>query len=129
MIKFLNFGNVTIFILAVLNWYGEGHFLGFFWASLGATLGSVVATSAYWVVSNKTRLPKAPFAAVAIVITALSLIVYAYYAFNGQAENSATSAGQMHIVLMPIMLALISIAGLLLAFATSLLQMLVARDA
>ena len=116
------------FILSVFNWYQEGHFQGFFLSCFGAIFGASSAVLIYWFVSSKRLLPTLPFRVAALLAVLFSLIVYGYYAFNGPAENSSSSAAQMHIVIAPFLTTLISFLLLSLAMVVAMVQKLVRQN-
>jgi hypothetical protein len=108
------------FALSVYNWYEGGYFIGFAITNFGAIAAASLAASISYGVSRTQALPASPFKVVAIFSAALSLIAYTFYAFNGRAENSDTSAAQMHVVIAPILLFAVTIFALFLALVASL---------
>jgi len=118
---------VFTFSLSVYNWYDEGHLIGFAFTNFGAIAASTLTTVISYGVSRSQVIPVIPFKVAAIFSVVLSLAVYSFYALNGRAENSSTSAGQMHVVIVPIFLFAITIATLLIATITSVTIKLMAR--
>ena len=121
MSKYLALVIVLTCVLSIFNWYEEGHFQGFFISCFGSVFGALVSLVCFHLVSTKSQLPSLPFAISTIIVCFLSLITYSYYAINGQAENSSQSAAHMHVILVPLLLAAISLCFTGLAFLASLL--------
>lgn len=115
--------------MSVFNWYQEGHYQAFFIACFGSIFGASLLVLVCWFISRKKWFLSMPFEIAAMVVTFLSFAVYTYYAFNGQAENSSTSAAQMHVILVPALLTSISITLISLAIFASLLHKVVQRNA
>lgn len=128
MTKVLLIAIVLTFLLSVFNWYEEGYYQGFVFSNFGAVLGAVLSTVAYSFISKRKWLPKLPFAIAASVTTGISLSAYIFYALNGQAENSSESAGQVHVILVPMLLTAVGIALLLAALLVAWLQKVVATS-
>ena len=115
------------FFLSAYNWYDEGNFSfwGFFVANLGAVAAPILATMTLQGVSKFSGLPNLPFKFAAVISVGLSLVAYAYYALNGRAENSGTSAAQMHVILAPVVLLSFTLAVSLIALVVSVTLKLV----
>ncbi|WP_445357318.1 hypothetical protein ACJJIC_15035 [Microbulbifer sp. ANSA002] len=121
MIKYLWILIAFTFLLSAYNWYEEGYFsfLGFCVANLGAVATPILATLILQGVSKFSGLPDLPFKFSAVLSVVLSLVAYAYYALNGRAENSGTSAAQMHVIVVPIVLLSFTLLTSLMALVTS----------
>ncbi|WP_444945493.1 hypothetical protein ACJJIP_15170 [Microbulbifer sp. VTAC004] len=106
-----------IFLLSIYNWYEEGYFSfwGFCVANLGAVAAPILANLILQGVSKFSSFPQLPFKLVAIFSVALSMVAYTYYTLNGRAENSDTSATQIHVIVAPIVLLLFTLAAELMA--------------
>jgi len=102
------------FLLALYNWYDEGHFVMFqtnFLAILAGSIAIVVSTKS----SKKTPRIAVLYTIAAYLLVIFGLVAYTFYAFNGPAENSSESAGHMHIIMFPILhitLTVFTLAGL-----------------
>ena len=110
-----------VFALSVYNWFEEGNSVGFVFSNFGFIAGPSLTVLTSHVVSRTKALPHVPFSVVAVFSVVLSLIAATFYALNGQAENSNTSASQMHVVIVPLVLFAINLLALLLAFTASIL--------
>lgn len=130
MIKYLWALMACTFLLSVYNWYVEGYFSfgGFCISNIGAVAAPILATLTLQSVSKFYGLSYyLPFKLVAVLSVSLSLVAYAYYALSGRAENSGTSAAQMHVILVPVVLLSLTLAALLAAFLASVILKLVER--
>lgn len=96
-------------------------------ANLGAVAAPMLATLILQGVSKFSGLSYLPFKFVAFLSVGLSLVAYAYYALNGRAENSSTSAAQMHVILAPVVLLSFTLAASLVALVASVILRLVER--
>jgi hypothetical protein len=110
-----------VFALSVYNWFEEGHFTGVVFSNFGFIAGPSLTVLTSHVVSRTKALPSLPFSVVAVFSVVLSLVAATFYALNGRAENSNTSASQMHVVIVPLVLFAINLTALLLAFTASIL--------
>jgi len=110
-----------VFALSVYNWLEEGHFTGFVFSNFGFIAGTSLTVLTSHVVSRTKALPSLPFSVVAVFSVVLSLVAATFYALNGLAENSNTSASQMHVVIVPLVLFAINLTALFLAFTASIL--------
>jgi hypothetical protein len=104
-ILFLLIG-ITLF-LSIFNWYEEGEDLytfGYFLAVNFAAIfsGSLSSCIAYYA-DKKNSIYKIPLLIAAYISSTFGLIVYIFYALNGQAENSSTSSAHTHVIFFPVM--------------------------
>ena len=85
------------FLMALYNWYDEGHFQLFqtnFLAITGSSLAIIVSTKS----SKKCPRLRVLYTIAAYFLVALGLLVYTVYALNGPAD-SLHSAAHMHIII------------------------------
>jgi len=108
------------FLMALYNWYDEGHFQLFqtnFLAITGSSLAIIVSTKS----SKKCPRLRVLYTIAAYFLVALGLLVYTVYALNGPAD-SLHSAAHMHIIIFPMIhitltifsLAIIEVIGIIL---------------
>ena len=116
-----------VFALSVYNWFEEGHVNSFVFSNFGFIAGTSLTVLTSHLISRTRALPSLPFIVVAVFSVVLSLIAATFYALNGQAENSNTSASQMHVLIVPLVLFAINLLALLLASTASILIKLKGR--
>jgi hypothetical protein len=99
---------IVTFLLSIFNWYEEGYFIGLLFTNLAAVFSGVISTLLFMLSIRRQWACRKTFKIVALLSVLFGFAGYLFYAINGQAENSSTSAAQMHVIVFPILHAMVT---------------------